>query len=1233
MQATGTRTVVRAGLVLALAVLLAGVPRAEAQLTPDQAAEMLLASARKAFDNRDHAFAIARYREFLGRFGGHKLAPVARYGLAQAILESAQPNLTEARDLLQGLSGNRDFAEHAGVLYHLGLAWRGLGMQELAVATARPQEEQQRRAAARQRFEEAARQFAAASAAFLARAGQAPGGKAELPLASEWAARARCDLAEMQLRTDKAKEAQSTALPFLKDPLWTRSRFRDLGRYYHGFASFQNGDYAAAERTLSLLAPFADPTYGTHARYLLGRTHHRAEELAEAVQCYEAVLLDYAKNKQAAAEALRRPDQLKKNPGEKARLEALVRDPAPDHVARSAFYLGVLRYEAGRFAEARARFAEFANLYATSPLRAEAQLRLGFCQVQLKEYAEAQKTLQSLLDRERRLSDQALFWLAKARVGAAPTDAKNPAREQALRGAVDVFRQAADRAQELSRQDSQAKARRAEILLEMADTMQQARLFKEAVGAYNQLLSQSDLPRRQEEIHLRLIQALHLGGDFDGSERAIAQFREKYPKSILLPEVAFRHAENSYFRALAADKNAADRDRLFEEAGKRYQLLIDRYPEFPQVNLARYGLAVAFYRRGDLEKARQTLETIPQSERTGTLAGTSYLIADCLLRLAPEGVPDDALAAGKLEEQLRTAAEQLEAFVNGQPGSPERPDALLRLGNCQQRLAGLLAQPPDKAKALASARAAYEQFQRPPLNQHGNQPLAILERAKVLAAQGDVNGAINELRRFTNELRESRPAPLAVVHLATLLRAQKRPADAAGLLVRAREVYEPLLPGDPERAGWVILLRYHHGLALREAGKLTEARSVFELVAKQAHGKPEGAEAALRWGQCLKEEGRQKLTAAAKAQGGQADTLRAEGGKMIRDAVTYLEGQAEQLKENKTAGEARARMLYEIAWSYRDLADLETAADAKKNTPPSVPPSELKARAQYLALLSSYPDLPLAADARFELTELYAQRNEHEAAIKLLAECLDKEPPPELTQKIRLRLGACQAAAGNLKAALTQFDTVAQIPKSPLAAQAHYRAGECLYAAKEYAEAVKRLALFRDRGEFQNLPGLTDRALLRLGHAYAHLKEWDRSRQAHEQLASRFGNSPWVHEARYGMGWAWQQQRQYDQAVNVYQQVVTGTPTETAAKAQLQIGLCRLEQKRYADAATALLAVPFTYDFPELSAVALLEASRAYQQLKQAEQAERLLRRVIRDHPRSRWAEAAQERLENLKGG
>src|SRR5206468_3099722 len=116
----------------------------------------------------------------------------------------------------------------------------------------------------------------------------------------------------------------------------------------------------------------------------------------------------------------------------------------------------------GKFSEAKTRFAEFVKLFPQSPLLTEAQVRVGYCQVQMKEFADAVKTLTPLVDKEARLADQVLFWLAKAQAGAAP-DGNNPA----IAAALNTFRAAADRAQKLGDQDPEAKLRRAEILLEM----------------------------------------------------------------------------------------------------------------------------------------------------------------------------------------------------------------------------------------------------------------------------------------------------------------------------------------------------------------------------------------------------------------------------------------------------------------------------------------------------------------------------------------------------------------------------------------------------------------------------------------------------------------------------------------------------------------------------------------------------------------------------------------------
>jgi len=72
------------------------------------------------------------------------------------------------------------------------------------------------------------------------------------------------------------------------------------------------------------LAPFAHPQFGTHASYLLARTHHLAEERAEATHHYEGTLGDYAKQKVEAAKMLQQPQTFKNDPVIRARFESPV---------------------------------------------------------------------------------------------------------------------------------------------------------------------------------------------------------------------------------------------------------------------------------------------------------------------------------------------------------------------------------------------------------------------------------------------------------------------------------------------------------------------------------------------------------------------------------------------------------------------------------------------------------------------------------------------------------------------------------------------------------------------------------------------------------------------------------------------------------------------------------------------------------------------------------------------
>src|SRR5262249_50703184 len=158
--------------------------------------------------------------------------------------------------------------------------------------------------------------------------------------------------------------------------------------------------------------------------------------------------------------------------------------------------------------------------------------------------------------------------------------------------------------------------RRGQIMLEIADTQNLLKQNREAAGTYAQILNDKLLPERVEETWERMIQALHLAGDFNESDTQASKFLAAFSKSPLAPDVLFLQAENSYFRGLAAEKNGNPAERVKEvarwneEAIKRLDNLIEKYPEFSKLSLARYTLGLVYHRKGDFEKAQQALDAV-----------------------------------------------------------------------------------------------------------------------------------------------------------------------------------------------------------------------------------------------------------------------------------------------------------------------------------------------------------------------------------------------------------------------------------------------------------------------------------------------------------------------------------------------------------------------------------------------------------------------------------------------
>jgi tetratricopeptide (TPR) repeat protein len=725
-----------------------------------------------------------------------------------------------------------------------------------------------------------------------------------------------------------------------------------------------------------------------------------------------------------------------------------------------------------------------------------------------------------------------------------------------------------------------------------------------------------------------------------------------------LPLVLFRGAENAFARAEVARKqnNPAAVKQELTEASKRYEEVIARFPEFDRVSRARYGLGLCHIAAEDWEKAATILDAIPAPDRNGDLAGVSFVLADCLIRTAPAKA-EDALQDNILREKLGSAAGLLEGFVGANPKAPEAADALLKLGYCMKRLGSQYPPGNERNDALNKSRAAYERLAK----EYPQSPLlgaAALERAKVLALQGDRGSAINSLRQFAGDpLQKSPVAPLAYITLATLLREQNQAPQAVQALQEARQKFEGQLGNDPERKEWVHLLRYHHGVALFEAGKSAEARQAFEQVIQGAAGKPIGAEAALRACQCLVDEGKKKLDTIQKelSKGGlrpeqltQFDAQAKAAKVELVNVGKLFEHRADEFKAGLPQSEARARMLYDAAWTYRALAPeapLNPAGrprplveDPTAKTDPFVAELLDHTRKAYQKLIAEFPSLSMVVEARLELAELQADYGQPDEAAKLFKDALDAEPtdkptPPETAERIRVRLGVALFAKKDYAAAQAQFDAVAGNEKSPHRGAALYRTAECLITQGKWEEAKNKLVIFRDNGAYHNIPGVSDRAILRLGNVLTELKQWDAARQAFESLLGRYGDgNAWATDARYGIGWVLQNQGRFDEAVNQYSIVTQKTHDDRAGRSHLQIGLCRAAQKRWDEAGKAYSTVYYGYDLPDLRYAAMVEHARALGEQQRKAEATKLLERVIKEAPKEGpWVKAAQEMLDKVK--
>ncbi|TWT40001.1 tol-pal system protein YbgF [Phycisphaerae bacterium RAS1] len=729
----------------------------------------------------------------------------------------------------------------------------------------------------------------------------------------------------------------------------------------------------------------------------------------------------------------------------------------------------------------------------------------------------------------------------------------------------------------------------------------------------SQVLERSgDSPLAEQAAFWHARCALQRGDARAAAERCEAALR-KYPKSSLAPEIAYDRAaalhqlgeleaagkavaaflRDNPQHPLAADATylaalCAHQQKQYDASSELCQKLIKSAGDSPLTAKAMFLLGENSFLSDRNAEAARTFEDFlkryaadAQAPRAKLRLGMAlqrlgkHDEAQMLLAQAAElAGKDAALSAATLElanacfdrQEWQKAADLLEAHL-ARDGAPDAAAARLKLGLAKQRLG-----------RTADALPLFDAVAKDAEADAGLRLHARFERGQCLLLLDRADDAAADLEAVRGESKDESLRAAAARHLATIAMRRGDYEKAAGLLESAGDA-----GGPPDAAAAVLAQR---GQALLGAKQYDDAARCFSEFLKRFETHELAPRARVDLGIALSRAGK------------------------TEDALAALQAAERSADALDAAG--RTLLLYEQAWCLRSLKRPDDAIKA------------------YARALSSGGAGDLAARAAIELAGLHAEARRFDEAAKLLGpvcEKLDehKSLAAELRDEARYRLGVCQFELGKpADAAATFSKLISERPDSPLSLSARFFAGEAYARGGKHEKAVECLAVLAD----QDAPAETlGPALLRLGESLAALQRWPRSEEALARYLKLFPDSEQWFTARFGVGWARENQQRFDEAISAYRDVAARHQGPTAARAQFQIGECLFALKQHEDAVRELLKVDILYAYPEWSAAALFEAGRCFEALGKNGDARTQYKQVAEKHGKTRWGEMAQQRL------
>lgn len=900
--------------------------------------------------------------------------------------------------------------------------------------------------------------------------------------------------------------------------------------------------------------------------------------------------------------------------------------PKSSFAARAMFYRGESLYQQSKLKDAAESYGTLVSSYPNDELLADAHYALGITQEALKQGDAAQVTFAAFQAKFPKHALATEVRMRQAELLFAKGDFAKAQSQFAQVGAVKDFSLA-----------DTALLRQARCLYELGK-------YEEAGGLYWSMPIQIEKTKHYDTAMLAGAKCFYLVGQY---KRARSGLDHVAGRDV--PEAA--EAKQWIARSFLKEKNPEQALTVIEGALKQHPT----DPTYPQLVLARidalyelparrketvaaYGDFARKYPQHELASQAQymsALTALDLDDHAAAKAGSAaFLTAFPNDKLVPD-VQFIGAEARLLLTEYAAAEAQYKAFLRQAPTHANAPQARVRLG-----LALQLAN--KHAEALTTLESAHAELKDPALR---SESLAIMGRSQAaqeqfekaaqsfersLTAKPDRDQSDQTMIALAEAYRRLGKQPEATARLQHLVKNfPKSPlveeasfrlgeaAYAAGQLDQALVQYASVVRNWPEGTfaphaqyglGWTHFKRNAFPLSVEAMTLLSTKYAKSELAVKGLYVR---AMARFQLGEFASTVTDIDLFLLSKPP--KTDALDAQyllglalagQQKFEVAAKTYASILA---ADPKYAG--ADKVAYELGWAYVELGQ----------KPQSI--------AAFLRLAKDYPESPLAVESLFRVGESHYEAGEFADASKAYAEAQSKNGSGEIAEKVVHKLGWSFLKADKLKEATDTFSAqLKSFPDGKLAGDAEFLLGECLYKQRQWKPALARYAgvIAAKHPTYHAL------AIYRSGECAAAQEQWAESLKLHQQVLDQFPSFELRPEARYGVGWALQQQDKLADAIAQYEKVTEETDTETAAKARFMIGEAYFAQKNHKEATKHFLKAAFAYGHKEWSAMAYFEAARCFEVLKDVPQAKNCYQQLLDKYPSHSKVADAKKRLAML---